>query len=107
MSAEGNPEHVVGFPLVPVGNRPDITDAWALGQRSFHSILPPRQPDLQCDPVLERKAGEVVNDFQVGFVLEGLGLLRVRLQVIDPAEIVEVVEGESLVVSQRGGDRDD
>src|SRR5262245_38568981 len=104
MVDEPHAAQVVDFSLVPVGDAPDIRHGRHLGQFADLVALPARQDHLEREPVLVRKALEVIDDLHV-WVETGLWrLLGVRFEIVEAADVGEHVESQRMVGLKKSAD---
>jgi hypothetical protein len=107
MPREVDPDQVVRFAFVPVGDGPDPRD-----RRNFRNLaglapLPARQFHFDDQIMAMRITVKVVDHFDVRFVAEFRSLFRVRLEIIDAAQVVEGIKRESRFRFQIGGNLGD
>ena len=86
---EVDADQVERFPLMPVGDGPDVRDARDFGELSFLVVLPSRQLDFDVQEVLVRVTVQVIDDLDVRIVGELLGPFGIRFQVVDSSQVIQ------------------
>src|SRR5438105_864927 len=101
VAAKPDAAEIVDLALVPVGRLPRGSDRGNLRQLARPVVLPARQRNLEREPMLVRETLKVVDHLDMR-LKAGLGrFLRIRLQVIDAADVREKFETQPRVIAQK------
>ena len=103
MIGEPHAAQVVDLALVPVGRAVQPRQRRCLRQLALLIVLPARQDELDHEAMAVGEALEVVDDLDVRLVPGLGGLLGVRLEVIDPGNVVQQVEAQPGVIFPLSG----
>ncbi len=87
-----DPDQVVGFAFMPIGNRPDASDRIHLRELSRLIALPAGEFDFHDQRMRMAVARKMIDHFDVWFVGELLGLGGIGFEVIDAAQVVQMIE---------------
>jgi hypothetical protein len=107
VTRKSDARQIVDLALVPIGRAPDSGHGRDLGEFALDVVLPTGQDHLEHDTVLMFEAPKVIDHLDVRGPARLGGLLLVGMQIVDPADAIEIVEAELGLVAQERADLDD